>query len=191
MWKGVLDGEFPPIFISLPLTTLNPRDYADQHFLFHFLLIPFTWSGNLTKGAKTAVVVFSTLAILSCYWLLLRARGTWRGGQSCSTDMPSSPRDAGQPLRTRPRRRRFCHTSWRCQRRLTRDTRNGGRCSRPHSRTETAPHAAQQQLSELALDELRRVRLVPCRAQERFQMRADHLVSRRRSRATNRNPSSR
>ena len=72
MWKGVLDGEFPPSFIWLPLTTLNPRDYADQHFLFHFLLIPFTWSGNLTKGAKTAAVVFSTLAILSCYWLLLR-----------------------------------------------------------------------------------------------------------------------
>ena len=72
LWKGVLDGEFPPIFISLPLTTLNPRDYADQHFLFHILLIPYTWSGNLTKGAKTAVVVFSTLAILSCYWLLLR-----------------------------------------------------------------------------------------------------------------------
>jgi len=72
MWKGVLDGEFPPSFIWLPLTTLNPRDYADQHFLFHFLLVPFTWSGNLTKGAKTAVVVFSTLAILSCCWLLLR-----------------------------------------------------------------------------------------------------------------------
>ena len=71
MWEAIRNGEFPPSFIWLPLTTLNARDYADQHFLFHLLLVPFTWFAELTRAAKIAVVLFSTLAVLSCYWLLL------------------------------------------------------------------------------------------------------------------------
>ena len=74
IWESLRNAEFPPIFTWLPLTTLNARDYADQHLLFHLLLVPFTWFGNLTGGAKIAVVLFSTLAVLSCYWLLLRFR---------------------------------------------------------------------------------------------------------------------
>src|SRR4051812_34772228 len=40
LWEGMLAGHFPPKFDALPLTTLNPRDYVDHHFLFHVLQIP-------------------------------------------------------------------------------------------------------------------------------------------------------
>jgi asparagine N-glycosylation enzyme membrane subunit Stt3 len=72
MWQSLHHGDFPPTFTWLPLTTLNPRQYADQHFLFHILLIPFTWFGDLTTSTKVAVVLFSTLAVVACYGLLLR-----------------------------------------------------------------------------------------------------------------------
>jgi len=62
---------FPPIFSWLPLTTLNPRDYVDHHLLFHVFQIPFTF-GDLRVGAKIASLIFASLAVLSCYWLLLR-----------------------------------------------------------------------------------------------------------------------
>ena len=72
LWEGMRQGHFPPKFIWLPLTTLNPNDYVDHHLLFHFLQIPFTWSGDLRAGAKAASWLFATLAVLSCYWLILR-----------------------------------------------------------------------------------------------------------------------
>ncbi|MDQ3817922.1 MAG: hypothetical protein M3362_09540, partial [Acidobacteriota bacterium] len=74
LWEGMRQGHFPPKFIWLPLTTLNPNDYVDHHLLFHFLQIPFTWSGDLRAGAKAAAWLFATLAVLSCYWLILRYR---------------------------------------------------------------------------------------------------------------------
>ena len=61
-------------FIWLPLTTLNPRDYVDHHFLFHVFQIPFTWFRDLRLGAKIASLIFAVLAVFSCYWLLVRYR---------------------------------------------------------------------------------------------------------------------
>ena len=67
-------GHFPPAFSWLPLTTLNPANYVDHHLLFHVILIPFTWFGDLQTGAKVAAIVFGSAAVLSCYWLVWRYR---------------------------------------------------------------------------------------------------------------------
>jgi hypothetical protein len=74
LWNGLRNGHFPPAFIWLPLTTLNPAHYADQHFLYHILLIPFTWLGDLRLGGKLATVLFGTVAVFSLYWLILHYR---------------------------------------------------------------------------------------------------------------------
>jgi hypothetical protein len=71
LWESLRHRSFPPIFSWLPLTTLNPRDYVDHHLLFHVFQIPFTF-GDLRVGAKIASLIFASLAVLSCYWLLLR-----------------------------------------------------------------------------------------------------------------------
>lgn len=81
-WSRMLRDSAPhlPEFNSLPLTTLNERQYADHHFLFHVLLIPFTY-GDLRPGAKQAAVFFSSLALTTLFWLLLvykiRFRWLW------------------------------------------------------------------------------------------------------------------
>jgi hypothetical protein len=74
LWDGIRGGAFPPAFTYLPYTTLNPQDYVDHHLLFHIFLIPFTWFGDLRLGAKVAAVLFGSLGVLSCYWLVLRYR---------------------------------------------------------------------------------------------------------------------
>lgn len=74
LWQGLRSGHFPPAFTWLPLTTLNASQYADQHFLFHLLLIPFTWFSDLRLGAKVATALFSAAAVFSVYWLILRYR---------------------------------------------------------------------------------------------------------------------
>jgi hypothetical protein len=74
LWEGMRQGHFPPTFKWLPLTTLNPQDYVDHHLLFHILQIPFTWFGDLRLGAKIAATLFSSLAVFSCYWLIVRYR---------------------------------------------------------------------------------------------------------------------
>jgi hypothetical protein len=74
LWQGLRSGHFPPAFTWLPLTTLSASRYADQHFLFHVLLIPFTWLGDLRVGAKVAAVLFGSAAVFSVYWLVLRYR---------------------------------------------------------------------------------------------------------------------
>jgi hypothetical protein len=74
LWQGLRSGHFPPAFTWLPLTTLNPSQYADQHFLFHLLLIPFTWFSDLRLGAKVAAALFGAAAVFSLYWLVLRYR---------------------------------------------------------------------------------------------------------------------
>ena len=72
IWETWRAKHFLPTFIWLPLTTLNPQDYVDHHLLFHVLLIPFTWFRDLQTGAKVAAVLFATLAVFSCYWLIVR-----------------------------------------------------------------------------------------------------------------------
>jgi hypothetical protein len=67
-------GRVLPQFTWLPLTTLNARDYVDHHFLFHVLQIPFTFFADVRTGAKVSAWLFGSLAVLSCYWLILRHR---------------------------------------------------------------------------------------------------------------------
>lgn len=72
LWENFSQFKWLPTFEWLPLTVLNPADYADHHFLFHLLQIPFLWFFQPVTAAKVATVVFATLAIFSCYWILFR-----------------------------------------------------------------------------------------------------------------------
>ena len=74
LWEGMRSGHFPPSFDALPLTTLNPKDYVDHHFLFHILQIPFTFFSDFQTGAKIGTWLFACLGIFSCYWLMIRNR---------------------------------------------------------------------------------------------------------------------
>jgi hypothetical protein len=74
LWQGVRTHHFPPLFTWLPLTTLNAKDYVDHHLLFHILLIPFTSFGDARMGAKIYTLLFASLAVFSCYWLMIRYR---------------------------------------------------------------------------------------------------------------------
>lgn len=58
-----------PTFDWLPLTVLNSEEFVNHHFLYHVLLIPFTF-GDLRIGAKWASVIFPALTFLAVWWLL-------------------------------------------------------------------------------------------------------------------------
>ena len=66
------EGIKPP-FSWLPLTILNSSEFADHHFLYHVLLVPFTF-GDLRVGAKWAAVFFPALAFMAVWWLLKNQR---------------------------------------------------------------------------------------------------------------------
>ena len=72
LWDNMRAGHFPPAFPWLPLTTLNPHDYVDHHLLYHIILIPFTWFRDMQTGAKVSAILFASLAVFSCYWLVVR-----------------------------------------------------------------------------------------------------------------------
>jgi len=72
LWQSLRSHSFPPLFIWLPLTTLDAGSFVDHHLLFHFFQVPFTWSGNLRLGAKISATIFASVAVFSCYWLLIR-----------------------------------------------------------------------------------------------------------------------
>ncbi len=72
LWENFRQGKWLPEFVWLPLTVLNPQDYADHHFLFHLLQIPFLWFFEPVTAAKTAAVFYGSLAIFSVYWLMFR-----------------------------------------------------------------------------------------------------------------------
>src|ERR1044071_8139223 len=72
LWESIKSGHFPPHFPWLPLTTLNSKDYVDHHLLFHMIQIPFAAFRDPRLGAKIGSVVFGSLAVLSCYWLIIR-----------------------------------------------------------------------------------------------------------------------
>jgi hypothetical protein len=74
LWESMKSGKFPPAFPWLPLTTLNPKDYVDHHLLFHIFQIPFAAFSDPRLGAKIASAFFGSLAVFSCYWLLIRYR---------------------------------------------------------------------------------------------------------------------
>lgn len=67
-----------PAFNWLPLTILNATEFVDHHFLFHVLLIPFSF-GDLRLGAKIASVIFPALTFLSVWWLLRGQRVPYPG----------------------------------------------------------------------------------------------------------------
>jgi hypothetical protein len=71
LWESIKARTFPD-FPWLPLTTLNSRDYVDHHLLFHIMQIPFAAYRDPRLGAKVASVLFGSLAVISCYWLLIR-----------------------------------------------------------------------------------------------------------------------
>jgi len=73
LWEGLRHGHLPA-FTWLPLTTLNASRYADQHFLYHLLLVPFTWFSDLRLAAKLGTTLFAGAAVLSLFWLILRYR---------------------------------------------------------------------------------------------------------------------
>jgi hypothetical protein len=78
-WSKMLRESAPhlPSFTWLPLTTLNASHYVDHHFLFHVLLMPFTF-GDLRIGAKLAAILFSSLGLTSLFWLLVLYRVPYR-----------------------------------------------------------------------------------------------------------------
>ncbi|MCV4803570.1 hypothetical protein OFC41_33625, partial [Escherichia coli] len=65
LWENLSAGKWLPRFEWLPLTVLSPERYADHHFLFHLLQIPFLWFFEPVMAAKVAAVVFATLAVFS------------------------------------------------------------------------------------------------------------------------------
>mgnify|MGYP001610465880 CR=1 FL=1 len=63
--QGIL-FEFPWLYY----TTLN-KNFFDQHFLYHLLLMPFTLQGDLLLAARIAGAFFAALAIAGI-WFFLR-----------------------------------------------------------------------------------------------------------------------
>ena len=79
LWENMKAKHFfPPSFNWLPLTTLNSSDYVDHHLLYHILLIPFTWFREVQTGGKIAAILFASIALFSCYWLIVRYEVRYR-----------------------------------------------------------------------------------------------------------------
>ena len=74
LWNSLKTHHTIPAFPWLPLTTLNPKQYVDHHFLFHVFQMPFATFKDARVGAKFASALFGGLAVVSCYWLLIRFR---------------------------------------------------------------------------------------------------------------------
>ena len=72
LWESFKSFQWLPDFTWLPLTVLEASEYADHHFFFHVLQIPFLWFFEPVTAAKVSAVVFGSLAIFSVYWLLFR-----------------------------------------------------------------------------------------------------------------------
>ncbi len=72
LWNSFKSGHWLPEFKWLPLTVLAPDQYADHHFLFHLLQIPFLWVFEPVTAAKIAAIFYSSVAIFSVFWLMYR-----------------------------------------------------------------------------------------------------------------------
>ena len=70
LWENFSQGKWLPDFTWLPLTVLGPDTYADHHFLFHLLQIPFLWFFEPVLAAKMSAIFYASLAIFSVYWLM-------------------------------------------------------------------------------------------------------------------------
>ncbi|MBN1325385.1 hypothetical protein JW977_00145 [Candidatus Falkowbacteria bacterium] len=69
---AVLMSEKGPVFDSFSWTQFSTikENYADHHFLYHLLLIPFIKVFDPLLGTKIAGIFFSSLAIVFIYWFL-------------------------------------------------------------------------------------------------------------------------
>ena len=74
LWEALRQGILPPPFNWLPLTTLDPKHFVDHHLLFHAFQIPFTWFAELRLAAKISATIFASVAVFSCYWMLVHYR---------------------------------------------------------------------------------------------------------------------
>ena len=74
LWEALRNGKLITSFPWLPLTTLNPKDYVDHHYLFHIAQIPFAQFKDPRLGAKISSILFGSLALISCYWFLIKYR---------------------------------------------------------------------------------------------------------------------
>ena len=74
LWEGIRARQFPPAFPWLPQTTLSPQEYVDHHLLFHIMQMPFAASSDPRYWSKVSAVIFASLGVLSCYWLLIYFR---------------------------------------------------------------------------------------------------------------------
>jgi hypothetical protein len=72
----ILHGGLVRDFPWLPLTTLA-HNFADQHLLYHLLLVPFAAAFGPLIGVKVAAAVFATLAILALAWCLRQWGGRY------------------------------------------------------------------------------------------------------------------
>lgn len=70
------DGVFERNFTALPFTTLA-NSYADQHFLYHLLLVPFVSITDPLIGLKLATILFGAGLSLTFYWFLRRWGIPW------------------------------------------------------------------------------------------------------------------
>lgn len=59
-------------FIWLPFSIINPLQFNDHQFLFHAILIPFTF-GDLILGAKIASIFFASISFL-CVWYIFKSQ---------------------------------------------------------------------------------------------------------------------
>ena len=51
--------------------------FADKEFLFHVLLIPFTWTGDLIAGLKLATALLAAGVVVSFFLVLALGRARW------------------------------------------------------------------------------------------------------------------
>jgi len=77
---AVLTGRLGPIrdFPWLPFTTLS-QAFADQHFFYHLLLVPFVWLFGPLPGLRLATVLLGAAAVTAFFLVtrLFRLRHGW------------------------------------------------------------------------------------------------------------------
>lgn len=76
MALGLRENGFQRTFDALPYTTIA-QNFADQHFLYHLLLIPFVTAFPPLVGLKLATILLGALLALTFYWFLRRWGIPW------------------------------------------------------------------------------------------------------------------
>jgi len=74
MARLIRDQGIKPDFVWLPLSLLNPQEFSDHHFLYHVVLIPFTYFSDLLMGAKWSAVIMAAITFTAVWLLLYRQK---------------------------------------------------------------------------------------------------------------------